>query len=65
MWRYLLMIGGTGSVEGGSGWYLVLLGQFGVVLVDIMVLGRKKAVLGGTESIEGRSRYWLILDGTG
>ena len=24
---------GTGSVEGGTGWYLVVLGQYGAVLV--------------------------------
>ena len=24
---------GTGSVEGGTGWYLVVLGQYGLALV--------------------------------
>ena len=31
---YWLMYDGTGSVGGGSGWYLVLLGQQMTVLVD-------------------------------
>ena len=29
------MLGGTGSVGGGNGWYLVLLGQFNLVLLGI------------------------------
>ena len=32
--RYWLIYDGTGSVEGGAGWYLVVLSQYGV-LVDI------------------------------
>ena len=32
--RYWLIYDGTGSVEGGSVWYLVVLGQKKVVLVD-------------------------------
>ena len=28
-----MLLGGAGSVWGGTGWYLVVLGQFGVVLV--------------------------------
>ena len=31
---YWLIYDGTGSVEGGTDWYLVALGQYGVVLVD-------------------------------
>ena len=31
---YWFIYDGTGSVEGGSGWYLVLLGQQMTVLVD-------------------------------
>ena len=31
--QYGVVLGGTGSVLGGSGWYLVVQGQFGVVLV--------------------------------
>ena len=33
--RYWLVLGGTGSVWGGNGWYLVLLGQFNLVLLGI------------------------------
>ena len=29
--RYRLVIGGTGSVWGGNGWYLVVLSQYGAV----------------------------------
>ena len=29
------MLGGTGSVQSGSGWLLVVLGQYGAVLVAI------------------------------
>ena len=33
--RYWLIYDGIGSVEGGTGWYLVVLGQYEAVLVDI------------------------------
>ena len=37
--RYMMMnykvLGGTGSVWGGTGWYLVVMGQYRVLLVDI------------------------------
>ena len=33
--QYWLVLNGTGSVEGGTGWYLVVLGQYGALLVDI------------------------------
>ena len=32
--RYWLVLGGTGSVGGGTGWYLVVLGQYRSVLID-------------------------------
>ena len=35
MGRYWLVLGGTGSVWGGTGWYLVVLGQCNLVLLDI------------------------------
>ena len=34
MERYWLICDGTGSVEGGTGWYLVVLGQKKAILVD-------------------------------
>ena len=50
MGRYWLVLGGTGSVWGGTCWYLVVLGQYGVVLgqdgTPLHCL-----VLGGTESV--------------
>ena len=33
MKRYWLIYDGTGSVEGGTGWYLVVLGQYIMVLL--------------------------------
>ena len=33
--RYWLVLGGTGSVWGGTGWYLVVLGQYNFVLLGI------------------------------
>ena len=53
MKRYWLIYDGTGSVEGGTGWYLVVLGQYVALLV-------------GTwwHWIRIR-RYWLIHDVTG
>ena len=32
---YWFIYDGTGSVEGGSGWYLVVLGQYNLVLLGI------------------------------
>ena len=32
MKRYWLIYDGTGSVEGSTGWYLVVLGHYGLVL---------------------------------
>ena len=31
-----MVLGGTGSVEGGTGWYLVVLCQYGAVLVGTL-----------------------------
>ena len=33
MEQYWLVLGSAGSVEGGIGWYLMVLGQYGAVLV--------------------------------
>ena len=35
VWHLNMTYDGTGSVEGGTGWYLVVLGQYRLVLVDI------------------------------
>ena len=43
----------TGSVEGGTGWYLVVLGQYGAELVYNWWYW---------DSI---GRYWLVYDSTG
>ena len=49
----ILVLGSTGSTEGGTGQYMMVLGQYRSVLVD---------TLWYWVSIE---RYWLIYDGTG
>ena len=48
-----MILGGAGSVEGGTDWYLVVLGQQKAVLVDTWWYW---------VSMEW---YWLIYDGTG
>ena len=53
MKRYWLIYDGTGSVEGGTGWYLVVLGQWEAVLV------------GTWWYWVNRRRYWLVLGDTG
>ena len=40
--QYWLVLGGNGTVGGGTGWYLVALGQYG------LVLGHSEAVLVST-----------------
>ena len=58
MERYWLIYDGIGSVEGSTGWYLVVLGQKKVILVDtgwywvsmglyLLVHGGNGSVLGG------------------
>ena len=44
---------GTGLVEGGTDWYLVVLGHYGAVLV------------GTCWYLVSIGWYWLIYDGTG
>ena len=48
-----MVLGGTGSVGGGTGWYLVILGQYRSVLIDTWWYW------------VNMERYWLIYDGTG
>ena len=56
MKRYWLIYDGTGSVEGGTGWYLVVLGQCRPLLVGTwwfwVSIRRYWLVLGGTESLK-------------
>ena len=47
MGRYWLVLGGTGSVEGGTGWYLVILGQNRAVLVASVMCFQKRYDLHG------------------
>ena len=50
---YWLIYDDTGSVDGGNGWYLAVLGQHGVVLIGTWWYW---------VSMEW---YWLIYNGTG
>ena len=65
-----------GSVEGGTGWYLVVLGHYRVVLVETLQywvsIGRNWVSrwrnwleIGGTESVWSRGWYWSVIDGAG
>ena len=40
-WWYWLIYDGTGSVEGGTGWYLVVLGQNRAILVASVICFQK------------------------
>ena len=51
--QYLLVLGGTGSVLGGTDWYLVVLGQY----------KQYWSILGCTWSVEGGSCCCLVLQG--
>ena len=57
MKRYWLIYDGTGSVEGGTGWYLVILGQWEAVLVGTwwywFNMERDWLIHDGTWSVEG------------
>ena len=60
----------TGSVEGGTGWYLVVLVQIRAVLVASMLSFQKIYCLHGLnyqiiECWVSRGWYWLVLSGTG
>ena len=51
--KYQLVFGGTGSVEGTTCWYLEELGQYDAVLIGTWL------------HLFGRGRHWLIFGGTG
>ena len=57
---------GTGSVEVGTGWYLVVLGQYRLVLIDTwwnwVNMERYLLIYDGTGSAEGGTvRYLVVL----
>ena len=65
-----MVLGGTGSIEGGAGRYLVLLDQNRAVLVASVIYFQKIFGLHGLnhQIIEywvSGGRYWLVLGGTG
>ena len=49
MGRYWLVLGGTGPVDGSTGWCLVVLGQYGLHTME-----RNWLVHDGTWSVKGR-----------
>ena len=48
-----MVLGGTGSIEGSTGQFMMVLGQYRSVLVDTLWYWF------------GIERYWLMYDGTG
>ena len=54
---------GTGSVEGDTGWYLVVVGQFRAVRVDVCCywVSMKRNWL----EHDNPGRYWLVFGGDG
>ena len=53
IWRYWLVFGGDVSVWGGTGWYLVVLGQYNLVLLGIKL--KKKVEIWSDVTIAGRT----------
>ena len=45
MGQYWLVLGGTGSVWDGTGWYMVVLGQYNLVLIGIKWYWARKVLL--------------------
>ena len=45
MEQYWLVLGGTGSVWGGTGWYMVVLGQYNSVLLSIKLYWVSKVLV--------------------
>ena len=59
-----MVLDGTGSVKGGTGLYLVALGQERAVLIDTewywVSKGRYWLVVGGTGSVKGGTGLYLV-----
>ena len=59
-----MVLGGTGSVYGITGWYLVALGQYRAVMVGTWgnwdTMGRYWPVLGVTGSVWGGTGWYLV-----
>ena len=62
-----MVVGGTGSVKGGTGLYLVALGQYRAVLIDTewywVSKGRYWLVVGGIGSVKGSTCWYLMVLG--
>ena len=62
-----MLLGGTGSVYGGTVWYLVVLGQYRLVLVDTwwywVSMKRYWLIFDGTGSVEGGTGWYLVVLG--
>ena len=58
---------GNVSVGGGTGWYLVVLGQFGAIIVDTwwhwVSIGRYWLVLGDIGSVWDGTGWYLVVLG--
>ena len=62
-----MVLDGTGLVEGVTGWYLVVPGQYGAVLVGTwwywVSMERYWLIHDGTGSVEGSTVWYLIVLG--
>ena len=67
MERYWLIYDGTGSVEGGNGLSMLVLGQYRSVLVDtwwyLVSMEWYWFIYDGTGSVKGGSDWYLVLLG--
>ena len=67
MERYWLINDGTWSVEGGTGWYFVVLGQYRSVLIDTwwycFNMEQYWLIYNGTGSVEGSTGRYLVVLG--
>ena len=58
---------GTGSVKGGTGWYLVVLGLFRLIMVGTwwywVSIGRCWLIHDGIGSVKGGTGWYLIVLG--
>ena len=64
-----MVLGGTGSTEGSTGQYMMVLGQYGSVLCDTLwywvSIERYWLIYNGTDYWVSMDQYLLVLGGTG
>ena len=62
-----MVLGGAWSVSGSTGWFVVVMGQYGAVLVGTWwywgSIGRYWLVCGGNGSVWGGTGWYLVVQG--